>query len=135
MRRYGPAWLVTRRTTAEVMLGGHRIPAGADVVYSPYILQHDPRFFPDPDRFDPDRWIPERAARIPRGVFLAFGAGTRQCIGESFAWAKLTVILGAIASRWRMTAADARPVRPVAHVTVHPDRLLMAPYPRTRAHS
>jgi cytochrome P450 len=125
MRLYGPAWLVTRRTTAAVNLGGYRIPAGADVVYSPYILQHDPAVFPDPARFDPDRWDPARAGAIPRASFLAFGAGGRQCIGESFAWSELLIILALIAGRWRLAPADAAPVRPVAQVTVHPDRLLM----------
>jgi pentalenene oxygenase len=130
MRRYGPAWLVTRRTTSDVTLDGHRIPRDTDVVYSPYIVQHDPVVFPEPGRFDPERWSPERAAEIPRGSFLAFGAGTRQCIGESFAWVELMIILGVIVSRWRLTAADDRPVRPVAHVTVHPDKLVMTPQAR-----
>jgi pentalenene oxygenase len=133
MRRYGPAWLVTRRTTGDVTLGGYRIPGNTDVVYSPYIIQHDPVVFPEPRRFDPDRWTPARAAEIPRISFLAFGAGTRQCIGESFAWVELMIILGVIVSRWRLTATDDRVVRAVAHVTVHPDKLLMTPRAREAA--
>lgn len=58
---YGPAWLVTRTTTRPVTLDGHPIPKGADVVYSPYIHQHDPEVYNDPSAFDPDRWEPERA--------------------------------------------------------------------------
>ena len=130
MRCYGPAWLVTRRTTDAVTLGGYRIPRDTDVVYSPYILQHDPEAFPDPHRFDPDRWAPGRADAIPRGAFLAFGAGNRQCIGESFAWTELVIILAVVAARWRMTAADDRTAKPVAHVTVHPDKLHMTPRER-----
>jgi pentalenene oxygenase len=127
MRCYGPAWLVTRRTTDAVTLGGYHIPRDTDVVYSPYILQHDPEAFPDPNRFDPDRWEPGRAGGIPRGSFLAFGAGNRQCIGESFAWTELVIILAVVASQWRMIAASDRTAKPVAHVTVHPDKLYMTP--------
>lgn len=127
MRCYGPAWLVTRRTTEEVVLGGYRIPRDVDVVYSPYILQHDPAVYPEPGRFDPDRWAPGATPEIPRSSFLAFGDGARKCIGESFAWTELMIILAVIASRWRLSIASEHAVKPVAHVTVHPDKLDMTP--------
>ncbi|MEU2981968.1 cytochrome P450 [Streptomyces hirsutus] len=70
VRKYGPAWMVTRTATRDIHLGTHRIAEGADVVWSPYLHQHDPEHFPDPDCFAPDRWTPERAPTA-RGSFLA----------------------------------------------------------------
>jgi len=133
MRLYGPVWLVTRRTVEAVTLGGYHIPPDTDVAYSPYLMQHDPAAYPDPERFDPDRWAPDRLSTAARNSYMPFGAGTRQCIGESFAWVELVIILAVVASRWRLTAASDRPVRPVAHVTVNPGKLLMTPRARHAA--
>ncbi|MFD6275143.1 cytochrome P450 [Streptomyces sp. NPDC060209] len=124
VRKYGPAWMVTRTATRDIDLGDHSIPEGADVVWSPYLHQHDPEYFPDPDTFDPDRWGPGSAATI-RGAFLAFGDGRRKCIGENFAWAELHIILAAILQTWPHLELTSRPPRPQAVVTVKPDRLDM----------
>ncbi|WP_432166890.1 cytochrome P450 [Streptomyces sp. bgisy031] len=129
MRMYGPAWLVTRTTTRPVTLDGHPIPKGADVVYSPYIHQHDPEVYGDPGTFDPDRWEPERAKGVGRSSFLAFGDGRRKCIGEEFAWTELLIILATVLQSWRLNLASAPP-RPQAIVTVKPDNLSMTPHPR-----
>jgi cytochrome P450 len=130
MRMYGPAWLVTRTTTRPVTLDGHPIPEGADVIYSPYVHQHDPEVYTDPGTFDPDRWEPERAKAVGRSSFLAFGDGRRKCIGEEFAWTELLIILATVLQRWRLTLASTPP-RPQAIVTVKPDKLSMTPHPRT----
>ncbi|MFD3373235.1 MULTISPECIES: cytochrome P450 [unclassified Streptomyces] len=129
MRMYGPAWLVTRTTTRPVVLDGVPIPEGADVVYSPYIHQHDPEVYADPAAFDPGRWEPERAKSINRSSFLAFGDGRRKCIGEEFAWTELLIVLATVVQRWRLTLTSAPP-RPQAIVTVKPDKLSMTPRPR-----
>ncbi|MEV5983144.1 cytochrome P450 [Streptomyces sp. NPDC052114] len=128
MRQYGPAWLVTRTATRTLTLGGHRIPEGADVVYSPYLHQHDPAVFPDPARFDPDRWS-DRPDAATRGSFLAFGAGRRNCIGEAFAWTELLIVLATIARSWPglTLAPGSSAPRPQAVVTVKPDNLSMVP--------
>ncbi|HZF91624.1 cytochrome P450 [Streptomyces sp.] len=124
IRKYGPAWMVTRTATQDMDLGGHRIPAGADVVWSPYLHQHDPAHFPDADTFDPDRWTPERAPAT-RGSFLAFGDGRRKCIGENFAWAELQIILATVLRTWPRITLASRPPRPQAVVTVKPDHLAL----------
>ncbi|MEU7322572.1 cytochrome P450 [Streptomyces griseoviridis] len=123
IRKYGVAWMVTRSTTREVDLGGHQLPEGADVVWSPYLHQHDPAHFPDPDSFDPDRWADRRSA--PRGAFLAFGDGRRKCIGEAFAWTELQIILATILQTWPRFTVTSRPPRAQAVVTVKPHRLEM----------
>ncbi|MFD7702891.1 cytochrome P450 [Streptomyces caelestis] len=124
MRKYGPAWMVTRTATRDVELGGHRIPEGADVVWSPYLHQHDPARFPAPDVFDPDRWDPRRAPAA-RGSFLAFGDGRRKCIGENFARTELQIVLAVILRRWSRIELVSRAPRPQAVVTVRPDTMSM----------
>jgi cytochrome P450 len=124
MRKYGPAWMLTRVAARDIDLGGHRIPEGANVVWSPYLHQHDPAVFPDPEAFDPDRWTAERAPAT-RGSFLAFGDGRRKCIGEYLAWVELQIILATILQTWSRFEAVSRPPRPQAAVTVSPDVLDM----------
>ncbi|PRY39812.1 cytochrome P450 [Umezawaea tangerina] len=127
MRLYGPAWLLTRTVTAPASLGGFDLPQGATVVFSPYILHRDPVVYPDPAAFDPDRWSPERARSIPRTAFQPFGGGARQCVGESFAWSEMVIILAETTRRWRMVPDPAVVPRPVPRVTIHPHRLVMTP--------
>jgi pentalenene oxygenase len=125
VRKYGPAWMVTRTATRDVDLGGHRIPRGADVVWSPYLHQNDPAHFPDPDTFDPDRWA---AGRTPstRDSFFAFGDGRRKCIGENFAWVEMQIILATVLQTWPRLRLVSRPPRAETAITVKPDRLVMA---------
>ncbi|WP_051716584.1 cytochrome P450 [Streptomyces sp. NRRL F-5727] len=120
LRMFPTGWILTRRATREVDLGGWRIPAGADVFFSPYALHRDPAVFADPHRFDPDRWLPERAASVPRHAYLPFGAGVRKCIGESLAYAEITLTLASLMGRWRMRSLTGRPPRPVAGSTLRP---------------
>ncbi|MGW6059343.1 cytochrome P450 [Streptomyces sp. NPDC055189] len=127
MRMYGPAWLVTRTATRAVTLGGHSIPEGADVVYSPYLHQHDPAVFPEPERFDPDRWS-GRPDAATRGAFLAFGAGRRNCVGEAFAWTELLIILATVGQLWPRLALTSPEPKAQALVTVKPDGLTMTPH-------
>ncbi|MCJ0873244.1 cytochrome P450 [Streptomyces sp. AP-93] len=130
LRLYAACY-ITRRTQGPVELGGTRVPAGAEVLFSPYALHRDPRWFPDPERFDPDRWLPERAAQIPRGAYLPFGSGGHQCIGNTFALAEMTAALAVICQRWRLRPLPGAEVRPVARATVHPSQLPMTAESRT----
>jgi cytochrome P450 len=114
LRMYPVGWLLTRITLAEVELGGVRIPAGSDVFFSPYALHHDPALFADPERFDPDRWLPERAGEIPRHAYIPFGDGNRKCIGDVFGMTEVAVALATLAGRWRLRPVPGRPPRPVA---------------------
>src|SRR6266536_2086403 len=127
LRTYPAAWLLSRRTTEPVTLGGFALPAGTDVMFSPYTLHRDPEFYADPDIFDPDRWLPERAADIPRPAFIPFGAGNRQCIGEGFAWTEAIIMLATIARRWRMRAVPGVAVGMKPAATLRPTQLPMVP--------
>jgi cytochrome P450 len=105
--------VIMRNATAEVEVGGHRIPAGAELLVCPYVIHRDPRFFPDPAVFDPDRWLPDRAKRVPHGAFLPFGLGKRKCIGENFSWTEMVIALATISSHWRLSPAPGHTVREV----------------------
>lgn len=123
LRLYPPAWLLSRRTAAEVSLGSHILPAGATILFSPYAVHRDPRIFPDPDLFDPDRWLPDHAKQIPRPAFIPFGAGSRQCLGEGFAWAEAAVVLAVLLHRWKFQPVAGQNIREVALATLVPSRL------------
>jgi cytochrome P450 len=129
LRSY-PLWMLMRRTLEPVELGGTLIPEGAEVIVSPHALHHDPASFPDPDRFDPGRWEPERAARLPKGAFVPFGAGTRQCIGNRFAQNEIVLTLATVAARWRLVPLPGHEVRVKFTSAAYPDALPMTAVPR-----
>ncbi|MGE7385267.1 cytochrome P450 [Streptomyces sp. NPDC004126] len=123
LRQYPPGWLLTRRTVTEVELGPHRIPAGSDVLFSLHALQHDPAVYPDPERFDPDRWTGGSAVPVPRISFLPFGAGNRGCIGEPFAWEEMTVFLAVVLARFSLHPLPGYRVRPSRSTMYAPKRV------------
>jgi cytochrome P450 len=91
-------------------LAGWHAPAGTLVGVSPLLLHHDPRWFDNPEEFDPDRWLDGRQKTLPRNAYLPFGTGPRACIGEQFAWAEAVTVLAVIASRWTIrTPSDLTP--------------------------
>ena len=120
MRLYPPAWAVGRRAINEFDAGDYRIPARSMVVMSQYITHRDSRFYPDPERFDPDRWLPELASTRPKFSYFPFGGGTRICIGEQFAWMEGVLILATIAQKWRLryTGTAAPEIEP--RITLRP---------------
>jgi cytochrome P450 len=131
MRLYPPAWAMGRMSTQPVVLGPYRIPPGAHFFMSQYMISRTPEFYPDPLRFDPDRFTPEAKAARPRFAYFPFGAGSRQCIGESFAWMEGVLAIATIASRWRMTYLDSAPPVPQAKITLRPrDPMMMKLSPR-----
>ena len=102
MRLYPPAWAVGRRAIADFELGGYRIPARSMVLMSQYITHRDPRFYPAPERFDPDRWLPDAAGSRPKFAYFPFGGGTRICIGEHFAWMEGVLVLATLGQKFRL---------------------------------
>jgi cytochrome P450 len=120
MRLYPPAWGLGRRSLRDQVLGGMSIPAESLVLMSPYLVQRDPRFYPDPLRFDPQRFTPEAKAARPKFAYFPFGGGARQCIGEPFAWMEGVLILATLAQRWRFRLEAGPPVEPQALITLRP---------------
>jgi cytochrome P450 len=110
LRLYPPAWLLGRTIVAPLEFGGWHAPAGTVVLASPMLLHRDPRWFPDPDTFDPTRWLDDRRHDVPKYAYLPFGTGPRACIGEQFAWAEAITALAVIAANWRVhTDSDLTP--------------------------
>jgi cytochrome P450 len=120
MRLYPPAWGIARTVIKEFELGGYRIPSGANVVMSTWIMHRDPRYFPEPEKFNPDRWLPDKAQRLPKFAYFPFGGGPRQCIGASFAMMEATLLLATIAQRFQFRPVSSDPVTPTPSFTLRP---------------
>jgi cytochrome P450 len=120
MRLYPPAWAMGRHALEDFSLGPYFMPKGTNVFLCQYVMHRDRRYFPDPERFDPDRWAPEAKASRPRFSYFPFGAGARQCIGESFAWMEGILILATLAQRWRLRLAPGHPVALQPLITLRP---------------
>ncbi|MFN7973295.1 MAG: cytochrome P450 [Acidobacteriota bacterium] len=120
MRLYPPAWIVGRSAIADDTLSGHTVPAGSFCFMSSYLTHRHPAFWPDPERFDPSRFAPEKVARTHRGAYFPFGGGPRLCIGNSFAMMEAKVILGAIVKRFRLELVPGHPVVPLPMITLRP---------------
>ncbi|OEJ22076.1 hypothetical protein AR457_39995 [Streptomyces agglomeratus] len=102
LRLYPPVWMLARRTLVPVQLGDAHLPAGAEIAFSPYELHRNPRVYPDPLVFDPDRWLPERAKKLAPSSYLTMGTGPRKCIGDNLAMTHMLTVLATIAARWRL---------------------------------
>ncbi|MEM8484776.1 MAG: cytochrome P450 [Bacteroidota bacterium] len=120
LRLYPPAWAVTREAKRDLHLGSYFIPQGAALDFCPFILHRDARFWPDPLRFDPDRFAPDKKKSIDKFTYLPFSLGVRGCVGEQFAWTEGIILLATIAQKWRFElCSDPNPeLRPI--VTLHP---------------
>ena len=119
MRLYPPAWGVSRITKQDIQIGNHTVPRGSLCIASQWVTHRDPRFFPEPERFLPERWTNETVAR-PRFSYFPFGAGSRICIGERFAWMEATLLLALLGQRWRFRLAAGAKVEPEPLITLRP---------------
>ena len=117
LRLWPPSWIFSRRVLEPVVLRGRTVQVGTMCLVSPALLHRDPRWWAEPDRFRPDRWlrrVPGQADRFdpkapgqPRGAYLPFGAGPRMCIGEQFAWSEAATMLAELGRTWRIRIHDA----------------------------
>ena len=96
MRLYPAAPVTGRRAVADDEIGGYRIPAGADVLVSPWVTHRHPQFWDDPERFDPERFTPEREKARHRYAWFPFGGGPRACIGQHFSMLESTIALAGL---------------------------------------
>jgi cytochrome P450 len=120
MRLYPPAWAMGRYARSDFQLGDFFLPAKTTVLMSQFITHRDARFFPDPLRFDPERFTPEAKSRRTKLTYFPFGAGVRQCIGESFAWMEGVLLLATLAQKWRFTLVPGHRVEPEPLITLRP---------------
>ncbi|MFJ6568425.1 cytochrome P450 [Streptomyces sp. NPDC091292] len=130
MRIRPGVWILTRRAMADTELGGYRIPAGADIVYSPYAMQRDPRAFARHLDFDPDRWLPERAGDVGQSAMMPFSVGNRKCPGDHFSLAEMAIILATVVRRWRLRVLPESDAAPRIGITLQPKRLRLRAEPQ-----
>lgn len=120
LRLYPPAAVLTREATSDFAIGGYPVARGTEIVVSPWVIQRDPRYFRDPETFDPDRWSNGLASRLPRFAYFPFGGGPRLCLGRSFATMETLLVLAVIAQRFRLELVSGAPVVPDPVPTLHP---------------
>ena len=120
LRLYPAAPFYARDAIADDQIGGFDIAAGSTVMLSPFYTHRHPGFWTDPDRFDPDRFLPENEAKYPRTQFMPFGYGQRVCIGSSFAILEATAILATLLQSVRFEWDGRHEPEPVSRVTLRP---------------
>jgi cytochrome P450 len=120
MRLYPPAWAMGRYARADFRLGEFLLPAKTTVLISQFVTHRDARFFPDPLRFDPERFTAEAKSKRAKFTYFPFGAGVRQCIGESFAWMQGVLLLATLGQKWKLRLVPGHRVEPEPLITLRP---------------
>jgi cytochrome P450 len=120
MRLYPPAWAFSRQALADDKLGGFHLPRGWLALVVPFVLHRLPAYWRDPDVFDPERFSPEQIAARPKFVYLPFGAGPRQCIGNQFALVESHLVVATLAQRYRLELVPRHTVEPWPLITLRP---------------
>lgn len=120
LRLYPPASVIPRRAAEDTSLGPYNVPGGSEVVLWSYLIHRDPRHFPQPERFLPERFAPDAPNPPPKGAYLPFGAGQRACIGQAFAMIEAQLIVATLCSKLRFEFAGRNPLHVRAGVTISP---------------
>ena len=118
MRLYPPAWAVAREAIRDMEVGGRPVAAGTIILMSQWVTHREARWWPEPERFDPSRWLPGEPAHDPgrpRYAYFPFGGGPRICIGEAFAWTEGMLALATLARKWTL-----RPASPDQQISLQP---------------
>ena len=120
LRLYSPAWVVGRRALSDYRLGDYTLKRGDIVLMAQAVMHTDPRYWTDPETFDPERWTPEAEAQRPKFAYFPFGGGPRVCIGEQFAWMEEMLLLAALGQQWKMRLAPGQLVATQPIITLRP---------------
>jgi cytochrome P450 len=136
LRLFPPAWGFSRQALGSDEIGGYHLPRGWLVFVIPFVMHRHRAYWEEPDAFDPERFTPERSAARPKFVYLPFGAGPRQCIGNQFAMIEAHLALATLAHRYRLALAPGHPVEPRPLITLRPRHgIKMLVEPRTSPRS
>jgi len=121
LRLYPPAWMVVRLAAEKCTMGDYRIPRRTSVLASPWVMHRNPRFYENPERFDPDRWTESFQKNLPRFAYFPFGGGPRMCIGAGFAAMEAVLLLAVLAQRFSFRLADlSEEIKPLPSITLRP---------------
>jgi cytochrome P450 len=124
LRMYPPVYGIARRAREDVVIGDWTVPRGSEVMLWVYMTHHDPRFFPEPHAFRPERFEPARLAALPRFAYVPFGGGPRACIGKAFAVMEARLLLATLAQRYRLRLAPGHRVDVAPRITLTPKRAI-----------
>jgi cytochrome P450 len=119
MRLYPPVYAIGREATTELEIGGYRVKRGYTILMSQWVSHRDPKYFPDAERFDPERWRDGLAARLPKYAYYPFGGGQRICVGSHFALMEAAIVLATVGQRFRFT------IEPGAKIDLKPQITLL----------
>ena len=120
MRLYPPGWVIGREAIQDCEIGGHQIGAGTSLIMSQWLKHRDPRYFENPERFSPERWLEDATKSLPKFAYFPFGGGPRVCIGNSFAMMEAVLVLATVAQNFRLTAAPGYAITPWPSITLQP---------------
>ena len=120
MRLYPPAWMISREALEDCNIGGYHVPSGTQLIMSQWVTHRDPRFFPNPEEFIPDRWADDLVKQLPVYAYFPFGGGPRICIGNTLAMMETVLILATIVQKFRLTLVPGFSVIPWTSLTLRP---------------
>lgn len=120
MRLLPPVWAIGRQLLEDLELRGFLLPKGSQLALCQWLVHHDARWFPDPEAFDPERWLEAGAKSLPRFAYFPFGGGPRQCIGNRFALTEAILILAMVTQRYRLDVAPGHPIALEPLITLRP---------------
>jgi cytochrome P450 len=120
IRLYPPVYVIARKALNDFSVDKYIVPANTLILMSPYLMQHDSRFYPEPNTFNPKQWASDTHAQAPKYAYFPFGGGPRSCIGESFAWMEGMLVIAALAQSWKMRTVPGHPVALLPLVNLRP---------------
>ena len=120
MRLYPPAWAIGRELTQDCNIGGYNFTRGTIFYFIQWAVHRDPRFFDDPEQFNPDRWADNFEQRLPSCAYFPFGAGARVCLGKAFSMMEATLILAMIIQRFHLALASEQAIELLPSFTLRP---------------
>jgi cytochrome P450 len=126
MRILPPVYAIGREAINDCEIGGFRVPKGTTILMSQWAVQRDPRFFDEPEKFYPERWLGGLAQRLHKYAYFPFGGGPRLCVGNTFAMLEAVLVLAVITQRYRFTVVPNHPVEPWATFTLRPKNGILA---------
>jgi cytochrome P450 len=125
LRLNSPSWQIMRHAVEYDQMGEYLIEKGSNILWSPFLIHRHPEFWPNPETFDPDRFLPERIAQQHKGAYIPFSSGPRLCIGNMFALTEMQMTLAIIYQHYRPVLMQQKPITPVASLTLTPSEPIL----------